>query len=396
MPYDDMPTDRDSIAAYYFAKGFAYSDILMFLAMYHGISLSIRQLHRILRASGLRRNSTSTMYSVVRGISEELCAGGHSFGYRAMQARLRLRYGISTDRETVRISLGLLDPQGVAMRRRRRLRRRQYFAKGPDFLYHIDGWDKLKRFGLCVHGCIDGFSRRIMWLEAGPSNNNPYVICSYFADCVTRLNGLPCLIRTDHGTENGNVELMQRLLRADHTDDRARINSTFLYGRSTSNQRIEAWWSKFPALGMTTWIDHFRRLEEIGIIDTASTRDIECIKFCFLPILRNELNMIKLQWNTHYIRLSRHQRSIPGKPDVLYHLPEMYGTCSYLKPLDRQSMQCLSWLLTVRIPDCRSLYSQIFNNIMRDNSCNRPTTLHEATDLLVVILDLIEQEMQNI
>ena len=31
-------------------------------------------------------------------------------------------------------------------------------------MWHIDGYDKLKPYGFCVHGAIDGFSRRIMWI----------------------------------------------------------------------------------------------------------------------------------------------------------------------------------------------------------------------------------------
>ena len=32
-------------------------------------------------------------------------------------------------------------------------------------MMHIDVWDKLIRYGLVVHGCIDGFSRRICGLR---------------------------------------------------------------------------------------------------------------------------------------------------------------------------------------------------------------------------------------
>lgn len=91
-----------------------------------------------------------------------------------------------------------------------RLRCCQYWSKGPNYIYHIDGWNKLKCYGLCVHRCTDGFSRRIIWLESGPTNNDPFIVCHYFADCVKNLNGLPHIIRSDRETENVNVEYMQR------------------------------------------------------------------------------------------------------------------------------------------------------------------------------------------
>ena len=49
-----------------------------------------------------------------------------------------------------------VDPEGVEARRSGTLRRRAYTNQGPNYLIHLDGYDKLKRFGLCVHGCIDG------------------------------------------------------------------------------------------------------------------------------------------------------------------------------------------------------------------------------------------------
>ena len=59
--------------------------------------------------------------------------------------------------ETSRIMecLQKLDPDGVGDRRKKRLRGRAYHSKGPNFIWHIDGYDKLKPFGFNVHGCID-------------------------------------------------------------------------------------------------------------------------------------------------------------------------------------------------------------------------------------------------
>ena len=28
---------------------------------------------------------------------------------------------------------------------------------GPNYIWHMDGYDKLKPFGIAVHGCIDGY-----------------------------------------------------------------------------------------------------------------------------------------------------------------------------------------------------------------------------------------------
>lgn len=67
--------------------------------------------------------------------------------------------------------MAVLDPQG-AKRRRRQLKRRVYQNKvwmimhelvlfveqEPDFVWHLDGYDKLKPYGFAIHGCIDGLA----------------------------------------------------------------------------------------------------------------------------------------------------------------------------------------------------------------------------------------------
>ena len=146
---------------------------------------------------------------------------------------------IVVSREIVRLSLRIIDPDGVAQRLSRRLRRRQYKARGPNCLWHIDGYDKLKPFGFWVNGCIDGFSRRIMRLEVASTNNDPRFAAKYFLDTIRQIKGAPSRVRADYGTENVNVPGIQRFLRRDGTDSFAGINS-FMYGKSESYQRIEA------------------------------------------------------------------------------------------------------------------------------------------------------------
>ena len=45
-----------------------------------------------------------------------------------------------------------------------RLVRHRYYAQSPNYVWHVDGYDKLKPYGFCIHGAIDGYSRRILWL----------------------------------------------------------------------------------------------------------------------------------------------------------------------------------------------------------------------------------------
>lgn len=46
-------------------------------------------------------------------------------------------------RETVRVILKYINPQGVLDRALHRLTRRNYIVNGPNYVWHIDGYDKI-------------------------------------------------------------------------------------------------------------------------------------------------------------------------------------------------------------------------------------------------------------
>lgn len=110
-------------------------------------------------------------------------------------------------------------------------------------MWHVDGYDKFKLYGFAISGCIDGFSRKILWLKVSSTNNDPKVIAGYFIDTVKTLNGRPRTVRTDMGTENVYIENMQIYFHQLSNNYQDSEPQPFLYGSSHTNQRIEAWWS---------------------------------------------------------------------------------------------------------------------------------------------------------
>ena len=232
--------NKEVLITYYLRSGYSYAEILNFLARYHSINLTKRHLHRLLRKYGLyRRHQKSSLNTLIQVINKELKSSSACFGYRSMHQNLR-RKGYVVDRKSVRLALKALDPDGVIQRRRHRLSRRVYRCRGPNWTWHVDGYDKLKPFGFAIHGCIDGYSRKILCFKVGPSNNDPKVIGSCFLNTVKTLSKVPRLIRSDRGSENVILGGIQRFFRRLHTDWQSGVNS-FRYGTSTSNQRIESW-----------------------------------------------------------------------------------------------------------------------------------------------------------
>lgn len=148
--------------------------------------------------------------------------------------------GYVAPRSTVQSLLKELDSVGTEERRKHRLKRRTYSSSGPSECWHVDGYDKLKPLGFPIHGAVDGYSSRVMWLKVTPSNNNPSIVGNFFLDCVSELHGCPKLLRTDPGTENVVMATMQCLLRA-KSNDEFTGEKAHRYDTSTGNQRVECW-----------------------------------------------------------------------------------------------------------------------------------------------------------
>jgi len=161
-----------------------------------------------------------------------------------------------------------------------------------------------------VHSCIDGYSRKILWLRCSFSNHRPGIIASYFLDCVAVVGGFPATLRTDCGTENVMIAAIQSLVSGHH-----------VYGTSPGNQRIEAWWSFYRRQHSQWWIDLFETLVSSGSFHPGSVCETDCIRFCFMPIIQKQLDDMRCQWNTHRIRPSVGASCPAGVPDELYYLP---------------------------------------------------------------------------
>lgn len=262
-----------------FHLGLRYMDILQCLYHMTGVSISLVTLKRILKRSGLfRRKNKSPISDVAIFLLDATRGYMRGHGYKIMH-QMCIENGFCVTQETVRLLLGIIDSDGVASRTRRRLVRRTYISLGPNFIWHLDSYDKLKPYGVCINGAIDGFSRNMVWLEAYSTNSDPKVIANYFMEVVNLLQGCPMRIRGDRGTENGHVEQMLMFLRSDHTD--AYVNRCFIYGSSNHNQRIERWWGYLRTHHIHYWLNTFETLKEENLYD-GSFLEKSLIQFCFM------------------------------------------------------------------------------------------------------------------
>ena len=79
----------------------------------------------------------------------------------------------------------------------------------------------------------------------------------------------------------------------------------------------------------SSWlINFFKDMIERGDLDTSNPMQMEFLWFSFSKVIERELNQVKNDWNSHYIRGSKYQ-TMPGIPDKLYFFPEDFGTTDH-------------------------------------------------------------------
>ena len=233
------------------------------------------------------RKSSVTMEQIYEAVKKELESENQNLGYRKLTHVLLLKYKLHAkryvwffdsrhflpfildwiveSRDQVAEVLRSLDPVGVGLRKAGRLKRRIYYSPGPNDSWCFDGHDKLVKYYIAIHGCVDAWSGKWMWLNVFTSNHDPRVVALHYLRAVKlhggteiwfhQFTGLCWLInnlcsvfplntRTDCGTETiitaalqaGLHELYQTWIKSQQSHS---------FVPSTRNVKIESGWSRF-------------------------------------------------------------------------------------------------------------------------------------------------------
>lgn len=376
------------IVTKYFRKGFRYKEILQFLEHHHGIKISLRTLQNKLKSYGLQKRNRyddEDISNVLADVNDHISRFGNTHGYRDIWHNLRLS-GSTASRDLVMVALRELDPEGAISRKARKLKRRNYHSTGPNDVWHIDGYDKLKPFGFPVHGCIDGFSRKIIWLSYVKSNNDPYTVGKLYLKAVEDANIVPRRVRTDCGSENIFFAASQCFLRRNHTDVHAG-DMAHLYGSSHHNQRIEAWWSQFRRMKTEFIINLFRDMINCGQYNSDDLLERACVRFCFGNLIQSELDHCVEAWNSHYIRKSVHSECY-GRPEHLYYFPP--GTfCNQAVSVDENDMQIITDHLDEyhHCEDEDNIFDEYFEYLSSELNIENANNFVHARDNYLSLLD---------
>jgi len=176
------------------------------------------------------------------------------------------------------------DPDGNELRRQSTLRKGgQFIVKGPNHVWSIDGHEKLSSFGFEIYGCIDAYSRYIIWCYVGHSNRTQISVSKQYLETVCAMGKFPKLIHSDMGRELALLCVSHLFLRWTDKPDLS-FHKACSFGTSTKNQRIEAWWN-FLANGQTdTCCTLFGGLDDRGLFDGGNI-DKLCLQHIYITML---------------------------------------------------------------------------------------------------------------
>lgn len=143
-------------------------------------------------------------------------------------------------------------------------------------MWHIDSHHKLIHWRLVIHGAIDGYLRKILYLECA-NNNKASTVVTYFSHAVSFF-GLPNKVCSDKGGEN--VDVWWFML---HYKD-MEPSCVIITGSSTHNERIERLWSDvFRCVGHIFY-SLLYNLESDGVLNPLNDTDLFVFILEFLSL----------------------------------------------------------------------------------------------------------------
>ncbi|KAH7109535.1 hypothetical protein EDB81DRAFT_833653, partial [Dactylonectria macrodidyma] len=140
-----------------------------------------------------------------------------------------------------------------------RFQRREFIVPGPDWVWSLDGYDKLKQWGFEIYAGIDGYARYITWFYCGYSAATSWNVALQYLSVLRQRGMMPRAIRSDHGGETALMCGLHYFLSGNRKKRLGtelvpiEFKDCWFFGRSIHNTRIESWWHRLYQARGGSW-----------------------------------------------------------------------------------------------------------------------------------------------
>ena len=167
-----------------------------------------------------------TVDEVTETIKKECEGPGQLLGYLAMYHEIRQVHGLNVTRDLVYSATKDVHPEGLENRKpilKKKKTKCTCSSVGPNWVLSMDEYDKLMRyqnstFPLAGHGCMDTASRKLLFIRAWTSNNNPLYPALWYFEYLYESKTLLDHIRIDKGSKTALMATMQQCRRFRYCD----------------------------------------------------------------------------------------------------------------------------------------------------------------------------------
>ena len=155
-----------------------------------------------------------------------------------------------------------------------------------------------KPFGLCIHPVINGYSRRILWLEDRTPNNDSRIVARYLLDCVKQVSGVPRCVLGDRGTENVYICALQHFFWKRWNRRDGWREKLYIWGGQSLTGPTPGgiFYPRMLLIGGS--INLFKDLRNVGLSCDDDPSQEKCVRSSFMPLTQEELNHVAQHWTS--------------------------------------------------------------------------------------------------
>ncbi|XP_067943547.1 uncharacterized protein [Watersipora subatra] len=118
-----------------------------------------------------------------------------------------------------------------------------------------------------------------------------------------------------------------------------------------------------------------------GDFETANYKDVMCLKYCFMHIVKQKLHEIVMEWNQHTRRSTGD--SLGGIPNVLCGHPKLQGRADHKTMVEQQDIDdVITLCMTPKQRGVDEVEREDLDNLVQDQFII-PCSIETANDLYI-------------